>query len=989
MRRTDIRAGGEYVPGAHGRRDELTTGPPGATGRPGPEPGPAVDEVAPGVAAGPAGIPGIPGVPNIAGPSRSAGPTATDGAPEQLGGTESAGGDRLAGELTPPAGDSVDRPLGDPPAAEIVPGPPGGVLDLGALAAVEGQLRAIAAAGIDHAESTGARAPRNADADRAMCAAASTIAAALWFDTLRVEDRVLVTPHAGPLLGAVHQVLRTAGEGLPPAPGAPHAPAPHTPAPHTPAPHTPAPHAPAPHTSAPGTPAPGTSPPAGTGTWAGGAATTLVPAGAAGIGGTADLAGAARRRAPRATGAGNVGPTGTIWSALAGRFAGTRFDRAPHGRQICLIDFAELRDSTVWEAVTDERVSHLGELFWVVLVTGAVPGEAAGPAGIPPGGVGSPARAARMFEAAGWQVLTLRYGRRLSALFGVPGGAALRARLDAMAPAEYLSLLHLDGPELRRRLAGPGAAGIGVSRLLDGLTDDEIHAALRDLGGHDLPLIIDAFDEVAADRPTVLFAYTGPLPGPPAPRSGDHPLTAQTPGPAPAPGPPAAVAGPPTGSPGRAAPSAPPAGSTESVVARGHELVRRSGDRSAAPLPVASPGGRLARHVASYLDRAPLALAAPAPLPAHTGHPYEGFRSTQEIFGTALRELPALVPEAASAVVTISTRDCDRVLRGWIDDAAEAVPPGPNGAAADGGRHVAGGLSASAFGGVLASLGVAWSRLGLPLLPIGVADEMALPRVLPGWASSGAGDGRSLLAVADTGVDPARPGGWRHGQVSVPGITGWEPAFAQDLVWCLLAALDRLGRVDGASSLIRLSARPVDQRLAALPTDTAAWWRRRAAVLAGGYRLRGGEPTAPVTLVGMGAVMPEVLRAADELSAGLRQEIGVVCVTSPDLLFDALQARRGLADADEAILTELFPPGRRGPLLTVVDGDPRALSFLAGVHGAHITTLGSAAPGPGSVPGSVPASVPAPPPAAGERVPVDTATIVGAALDLIDEAAGS
>nr|WP_026310708.1 pyruvate dehydrogenase [Parafrankia elaeagni] len=952
MRRTDIRAGGEYVPGGHGRRDELTTGPPDPTGGTGPGPRPAVDEVAPG-GAGPMGI---------ADPSRGAGPAARAGAPDQLGGAESVGGDGTTGEVTPPVGDSVDRLPGEPPAAEIVPGPPGGVLDLGALAAVEGRLRAIAAAGIDHAESTGARAPRNADADRAMCAAASTVAAALWFDTLRVEDRVLVTPHAGPLLGAVHQVLRTAAEGLGPAPGTPDALAPDTPVPDA-------------------SPPPGTGP--GTGTWAGGAATTLASAGTAGTD-LAGAAGAARRRPPRATGAGNVGPTGTIWSALAGRFAGTRFDRAPHGRQICLIDFAELRDSTVWEAVTDERVSHLGELFWVVLVTGAVPGEAAGPAGVPPGGVGSPARAARMFEAAGWQVLTLRYGRRLNALFGAPGGVALRARLDAMAPAEYLSLLHLDGPELRRRLAGPGAAGIGVSRLLDGLTDDEIHAALRDLGGHDLPLVIDAFDEVAADRPTVLFAYTGPLPGPPAPDSGDHQLTEQTPGPAPAPGTAAAAAGLPTSGPGRATPSAPPTGSAESVLPPGHELVRRTGDRWAAPLPVASPGGRLARHVASYLDRAPLALAAPAPLPAHTGHAYQGFRSTQEIFGTALRELSALVPEAAPAVVTISTRDCDRVLRGWIDDAAEAVPSELDGPAADGGRHVASGLSASAFGGVLASLGVAWSRLGLPLLPIGVADEMAVPRVLPGWASSGAGDGRSLLAVADTGVDPARPGGWRHGQVSVPGITGWEPAFAQDLVWCLFAALDRLGRVDGASSLIRLSARPVDQRLAALPTDTAAWWRRRAAVLAGGYRLRGGEPTAPVTLVGMGAVMPEVLRAADELSAGLRQEIGVVCVTSPDLLFDALQARRGLADADEAILAELFPPGRRGPLLTVVDGDPRALGFLAGVHGAHITTLGSAAPGPTGGP----ASTPAPPPAAGERVPVDAATIVGAALDLIDESAG-
>jgi pyruvate dehydrogenase E1 component len=60
-----------------------------------------------------------------------------------------------------------------------------------------------------------------------------------------------------------------------------------------------------------------------------------------------------------------------------------------------------------------------------------------------------------------------------------------------------------------------------------------------------------------------------------------------------------------------------------------------------------------------------------------------------------------------------------------------------------------------------------------------------------------------------------------------------------------------------------------------------------------------------------------------------------------------------------------------------VDGDPRALSFLAGVHGDPISTLGSAAPPPASAPPSRPAA---------EPVPADT--IIGTALDLIDEAAG-
>ncbi|EFC85419.1 hypothetical protein [Parafrankia sp. EUN1f] len=976
MRRTDVRAG-EHGYG-YGGRDEVTLGaegPPRPAGavddetgsrrvavpgngavpgneaaaetRPETRPG-AVPESGATPGTGPLGVPGgMPGGVRETGAGVSGGPV---GAHAVDGGS--------VGDLARP-----DDPSG---AAEIVPGPPGGVLDLGALAAIEERLRALTAAGIDHAVATGSRGPRGADADRAMCAAAATIATALWFDTLRVEDRVSVTPHAGPLLGAVHQVLRGATVD-----------------------------------STGSTHSTGSTQSAGS---AGGAAGTAPPA-----------MPTAARKSPRATGVGNIGPNGTIWSALAGRFAGQRFDRAPHGRQICLIDFAELRDPAVWEAIADERISHLGELFWVVLVTGApTAAGSGGDAGFteptaPAGGVGTPARAARMFEAAGWQVLTLRYGRRLSALFRAPGGAALRARLDAMPPGEYLSLLLLEGAELRRRLAGPGAGGVGVSRLLDALSDEEILSALRDLGGHDLPLIIDAFDEVAADRPTVLFAFTGPLPSParpPAPQpvqdarpswEAQHtqPSQAQHTQPSQAQHAQFSQAQDALSSWDAQSSTAHPG---DAPVGPGRDLVPGPGRWPVVSLPPASPGGRLARHVAAYLDRVPPALATPATLPVDTGRPFLGHRSTQEVFGATLRDLPALAPEAAAAVVTVSTREADHVLTGWIDATAEngdengenpASPvlrgtTDPTGAGgAGGGRHVAGGLSATAFGGVLASLGVAWSRLGLPLLPIGVADEMAAPRVLPGWSTSSAGDGRSLLAVADTGVDPVRPGGWRHGLVGVEGITCWEPAFAQDLVWCLLEALGRLGRVDGASSLVRLSARVVDQRLAGLSTDPTVWWRRRAGVLAGGYRLRDGEPAAPLTLVGMGAVMPEVLRAADELSAGLRREIGVVCVTSPDLLFDALSARRGLADADDAILTELFPPGRRGPLLTVVDGDPRVLGFLAGVHGEHITTLGSArpvaypAPSPGFPGGS----------SAGGRVPVDTATIVGAALDLIDEAA--
>ena len=81
----------------------------------------------------------------------------------------------------------------------------------------------------------------------------------------------------------------------------------------------------------------------------------------------------------------------------------------------------------------------------------------------------------------------------------------------------------------------------------------------------------------------------------------------------------------------------------------------------------------------------------------------------------------------------------------------------------------------------------------------------------------------------------------------------------------LLAALGRLGRPDGTSAYLRLSTRPVDQALAAVPADPAARERRRRQVVAGAYPLRRAGATPAVTLAAMGASVPEALAAADRL----------------------------------------------------------------------------------------------------------------------------
>lgn len=163
----------------------------------------------------------------------------------------------------------------------------------------------------------------------------------------------------------------------------------------------------------------------------------------------------------------------------------------------------------------------------------------------------------------------------------------------------------------------------------------------------------------------------------------------------------------------------------------------------------------------------------------------------------------------------------------------------------------------------------------------------------------------------------------------------------------------------------------VDQKLAAVPTDPAARERRRREVVAGGYLLR-RVPRPAVTLAGMGALVPEVLAAADRLTA-LGWGADVVCVTSPGLLFRAVQGRRGLDPAPGWLLDTVLPAERSAPLVTVLDGHPHTLAFLSSVRRVPATHLGVTTFGQSGDLGSV-----------YRHHGLDVDSIVGAALDLVD-----
>jgi pyruvate dehydrogenase E1 component len=630
------------------------------------------------------------------------------------------------------------------------------------------------------------------------------------------------------------------------------------------------------------------------------------------------------------TGSVGIGATAPVWGAVARRYLNSRFinEGAP-GRQYSLLGDAELDEGAVWEAVVDPAVAELGEVVWVVDVNRqsldrVVPLMAA-------------ERLRGMFTAAGWQVITLKYGRLLEELFTRPGGEALRHRIDAMPNPEYQRLLRVDPDELRRRLPGGDEA---LTRLAGELDDAELARAIRNLGGHDLRSLDDAYNAIDDSRPTIILAYT--IKGYGLAIEG-HPQNHS-------------------------------ALLTDAQLA---ELAAQAGADPGQPWQRPAPDSAAAElyaQTAARLRRPAPPRQAPPGVPQDLGRTPSGTATTQAALGRALLDLTREAPEAASRVVTVSPDVSSSTnLGGWVNkvgvwsarertdwfaDDAETIlhwREKPTG------QHIELGIAETNLVGLLGELGATWSRQGQPLFPVGVLYDPFVERALEPWSFGIYAGGQSILVGTPSGVSLAPEGG-AHQSITTPsigieqpGCVSYEPAFAVDTEWCLLASLARLGRPDGSAAYLRLSTRPVSQKLAAIPADPAARERRRRQVVAGAYPLRRSSGAPAVTIAVMGAVVPEALAAAERL-AEIGTPADVVCVTSPGLLFRALRARQGCPgpapsspsspaaphSGEPWILEQAFPAARATPLVTVLDGHPHTLSFLATVSQVPHIALGVA-----------------------------------------------
>ena len=202
------------------------------------------------------------------------------------------------------------------------------------------------------------------------------------------------------------------------------------------------------------------------------------------------------------TGSVGLGVAQTLFSSLAQDYVrahGWGLER-PEGRMIALLGDAELDEGNIFEAMLEGWKQGLRNCWWIVDYNrqslDAVVRE------------GLWQRYENLFRNFGWDVVVLKYGALQQAAFAEPGGEVLRHWIDNCPNQLYSALVFQGGAAWRKRLLDEIGDQGPVTRLIESRSDDELARLMNNLGGHDLPAIIEAFDGIDHDRPVCFIAYT-------------------------------------------------------------------------------------------------------------------------------------------------------------------------------------------------------------------------------------------------------------------------------------------------------------------------------------------------------------------------------------------------------------------------------------------------------------------------------------------------
>ena len=639
------------------------------------------------------------------------------------------------------------------------------------------------------------------------------------------------------------------------------------------------------------------------------------------------------------TGSVGLGVAQTLFSSLVQDYVTAHgwMKGRPEGRMVALVGDAEMDEGNIYEALIEGWKHGLRNCWWIVDYNrqslDSVVRE------------GLWQKFESIFRGFGWDVVILKYGALQTAAFAESGGERLRQWIDTCPNQLYSALTFQGGAAWRRRLLDDIGDQGPTTRLIERRSDADLAALMGNLGGHDLPSLVEAFEEAARhDRPVCFIAYT--IKGHGLPLAGHKDNHA-----------------------GLMTPAQMDSFRAAMGVRAGHEWDKWEGagldgaalERFVREAPFFREGTR-------RLEAAAVPVPATLPAPAHGGKPV----STQMGFGQILNEVARENTALAARIVTTSPDvTVSTNLGPWVNRRglfakekladtfkAERIPSTYTWEFGPGGQHLELGIAESNLFLMLSALGLSHTINGVRLLPIGTVYDPFIYRAADQLNYACYQDARFLLVATPSGVTLAPEGG-AHQSIGTPlvglaqdGLVAFEPAFVDELAVILRFAFDymqRNGEGDpdettwlrdqtGGSVYLRLSTRPLEQPPRAIGDDLAR------DIVNGAYWLRRPGPNASVVIAYQGAVAPEAI-AATGLLAEDRRDVGLLAITSADRLNAGHQAaerarQRGTVDATSHVERLLAPLSRECGIVTVIDGHPATLAWIGGVMGHKVKALG-------------------------------------------------
>ena len=621
------------------------------------------------------------------------------------------------------------------------------------------------------------------------------------------------------------------------------------------------------------------------------------------------------------TGSVGLGVAMTSFAALVQDYLRLRglANSGPPGRMVALAGDAEFDEGNVFEALFEAWKHDVRNVWWVVdynrqSLDSVVVDRFS-------------ERLEHLFSAIEWQVVVLKYGKLLEAVFTQPGGGELREWIDSCPNSAYSALAYRGGEAWRDRLSRDLGQVSGIPDLLDQHADDSLHRLMTNLAGHDLETLLEGFHGVQDDRPTCFIAYT--IKGHRLPFEGhkdnhagimtiDQMATLKK----------------------------------EMHIGDGEEWDRFAG-LDEAP-----------EDLQTFLDAVPFNQRSPngnvysvpvIPVPARFETPRGEKTSTQEAFGRVLGDLARQHPEFADRIVTTSPDvTVSTNLGSWVNRRGifgshrqgdefkdQRIVSALKWEISPAGQHIELGIAENNLFVLLAALGLSGPLFGERVLPVGTVYDPFISRGLDALNYACYQDSRFMLVGTPSGITLAPEGGAHQSTyepligLGQPGLTSFEPVYADELSEIMRWSFEHMQAPDGGAVYLRLSTRLLVQASRQLTSALAQ------DVIDGGYWLHAPSDTAQLALVASGAVLPEVVEAHRLISEDL-PGTGLLVVTSVDRLHRGWLAaqRANWSPAGSHVDRLLGALPESAGLVTVLDGHPGTLSWLGSVCRHRIVPLG-------------------------------------------------